>query len=126
VPQPHEGVSIAPKLTVEDAAVALGRSGIRRRPPDPGLHARTRRVDHVARRAAQVGRSTPLTAAVVISGTPSAAPGVITVERNRVLVGTGTRPPWSSATVTRAGQEGECPLTLWARGARVESGELVS
>ena len=54
-PQPADGVSLAPKITVEDAADPLGRPGVRGGPPDPRLHARARRVDDAARRAAQAG-----------------------------------------------------------------------
>ena len=51
--QPVDGVSLAPKITVEDAHVVVGRAGRSGRPPDPGVHARTRRLDRVRRAAGQ-------------------------------------------------------------------------
>ena len=47
--QPEDGVSFAPKITVEDAHVDWTEPAMARRPPDPGLHARARRVDDVRR-----------------------------------------------------------------------------
>ena len=59
VPQPAEGVSLAPKITVEDARVGWAEPGVRRRPPDPGLHPGPRRLDDVPRRAAQARPGPP-------------------------------------------------------------------
>ena len=57
-PQPEEGVSLAPKISVEEAEVRWTEPGLGRRPPDPRLHARARGLDHARRRAAQA-RSGP-------------------------------------------------------------------
>ena len=51
--QPEDGVSFAPKITVEDAHVDWSEPAIARRPPGPGLHARPRGLDDVRRRADQ-------------------------------------------------------------------------
>jgi methionyl-tRNA formyltransferase len=125
VPQPHEGISSAPKLTVEDAAVrwsdpafAVDRR-IRACTPNPGAWT-TFRGERL-----KLGPVTPLTAATVIGeGTPSLAPGVVSVERNRVLAGTGTVPV-VLGTVTAPGKKA-MPADAWARGARVTSGEPLS
>ena len=47
-PQPADGVSLAPKIAVEEAEVRLDRAGARRRPRGAGLHARARCVDHAS------------------------------------------------------------------------------
>ncbi|WP_433078180.1 methionyl-tRNA formyltransferase [Dactylosporangium sp. CA-052675] len=125
VPQPQEGISNAPKLTVEDAQVrwsdpafAVDRR-IRACTPAPGAWT-TLRGDRL-----KLGPVTPLTAATVIAGGPAApGPGEVVVERNRVLVGTGTVPV-VLGTVTAPGKKA-MPADAWARGARVGSGELVS
>ncbi len=52
-PQPADGVSLAPKLTVEDAQVRWGDPAFARRPPDPRLHAGAGRVDDLPRRPGQ-------------------------------------------------------------------------
>ncbi|GAA3267614.1 methionyl-tRNA formyltransferase [Dactylosporangium vinaceum] len=125
VPQPKEGISTAPKLTVEDAQVrwsdpafAVDRR-VRACTPAPGPWT-TFRGERL-----KLGPVTPLTAATVITGGPPApGPGAVVVERNRVLVGTGTVPV-VLGTVTAPGKKA-MPADAWARGARVESGELVS
>ncbi|MET7395312.1 methionyl-tRNA formyltransferase [Dactylosporangium sp. NPDC005572] len=124
VPQPHEGVSLAPKLTVEDAQVrwtdpafAVDRR-LRACTPAPGAWT-TFRGERL-----KLGPVTPLTAATVIGGPRPPAPGELLVERNRVLIGTGTVPV-VLGSVTAPGKKA-MPADAWARGARVESGELAS
>ncbi|WP_238011455.1 methionyl-tRNA formyltransferase [Dactylosporangium sp. AC04546] len=124
VPQPHEGISLAPKLTVEDAQVrwadpafAVDRR-VRACTPAPGAWT-TFRGERL-----KLGPVTPLSAATVIGGAPSPAAGELLVERNRVLVGTGTVPV-VLGSVTAPGKKA-MPADAWARGARVESGELAS
>ncbi|MFC4999688.1 methionyl-tRNA formyltransferase [Dactylosporangium cerinum] len=123
VPQPHEGISAAPKLTVEDARVrwddpafAVDRR-VRACTPAPGgwttLHG-----DRL-----KLGPVTPVTAASVIGGGTALEPGVVAVERNRVLVGTGTVPV-VLGTVTAPGKKA-MPADAWARGARIESGTVL-
>jgi len=118
VPQPVEGVSLAPKLTVEDAKVrwtdpafAVDRR-IRACTPAPGAWTEFRgeRV--------KLGRVTPLAAA----GGP--APGELVVERGQVLAGTGTGPVVLGEV--RAAGKKPMPAADWARGVRPEPGERLA
>ena len=52
-PQPSEGTSYAPKITVDDAHVDWAEPAAGRGPPDPGLHAGARRLDDVRRHPGQ-------------------------------------------------------------------------
>jgi methionyl-tRNA formyltransferase len=116
VPQPAEGVSFAPKLTVADArvewqapALALDRL-VRACTPAPGAWAvfRGERV--------KLGPVTPAAATA-----PALAPGELAASRAEVLVGTG-----SSAVRLRDVQPAGkrlMPAADWARGLRVEPGE---
>jgi methionyl-tRNA formyltransferase len=119
VPQPHEGVSLAPKLTVEDAAVrwadpafAVDRR-IRACTPAPGPWTTFR--DERLKLGPIVTRPPKL------DGGSALAPGALLVERNRVLVGTATS-PIVLGTVQAPGKK-PMAADAWARGARVESGE---
>jgi methionyl-tRNA formyltransferase len=123
VPQPHEGISAAPKLAVEDAhvrwddpAFAVDRR-VRACTPAPGAWT-TLHGDRL-----KLGPVTPVTAASVIGGGTALGPGVVAVERNRVLVGTGTVPV-VLGTVTAPGKKA-MPADAWARGARIESGTVL-
>ncbi|MBB5152721.1 methionyl-tRNA formyltransferase [Saccharopolyspora phatthalungensis] len=111
--QPDDGVSYAPKVTVEDAkvdftvpAVAVDRL-IRSVTPDPGawalLHDERFKLGPVS---------------IVDEELP---PGEIRVERRRVLVGTGTSAVALGA-VQAAGKK-RMAATDWARGTRIEQGE---
>lgn len=117
VPQPDEGVSLAPKITVDDARVDWSR---------PALH-----VDRLVRAV------TPEPGAWTIMGgvrvklgpvTPTdvegLAPGELSVERSAVLVGTAT-------TAVRLGlvqPPGKRPMVAadWARGARLDDAVVAS
>jgi methionyl-tRNA formyltransferase len=123
VPQPHEGISLAPKLTVEDAAVrftdpafAVDRR-IRACTPAPGPWTvfRGERL--------KLGPVSPVSPAALMSGGTGRelAPGALLVERNRVLVGTATT-PIVLGQVQAPGKK-PVPADAWARGARVESQE---
>ena len=90
--------------------VALGRAGVRGRPPDPRLHAGARRVDDVPRRPAQA-RPGPARCA----NAPQLKPGELLVERTQVLVGTATTPV-ALGEVRAAGKK-PMPAADWARGA---------
>ncbi len=60
-PQPAEGVSLAPKITIEDARVRWAEPALASGPADPGLHAGPGRVDHARRsqdQALAAGRAT--------------------------------------------------------------------
>ena len=53
VPQPAEGISLAPKVTVEDAGIDWSAPALAGGPAGPGVHARTRGLDRVRRGPAQ-------------------------------------------------------------------------
>jgi methionyl-tRNA formyltransferase len=118
VPQPADGVSLAPKVTTADAradvkasAVVLDRV-VRSVTPDPGAW-----VEFRGERLG-IGPVTPLrtgTAEVTL------APGELRVERRRVLAGTATVPV-ELGEVRPVGKRA-MPATDWARGARIEAGE---
>ncbi|MBP2337817.1 methionyl-tRNA formyltransferase [Saccharothrix coeruleofusca] len=117
VPQPEEGVSYAPKVTVEDArldfatpAGALDRVA-RAVTPEPGAWARFR------------GERLKLGPVTPVAGDPL-PPGEIRVERKRVLVGTATDPV-ALGEVQAQGKK-RMAATDWARGVRIEPGERIS
>jgi methionyl-tRNA formyltransferase len=119
VPQPHEGVSQAPKLTVEDAAIrwtepafAVDRR-MRACTPAPGPWT-TFRDERL-----KLGPVT--TQPPKLDGGSTLAPGALLVERSRVLVGTATSPV-VLGTVQAPGKK-PMAADAWARGVRVESGE---
>ncbi|GAA0273777.1 methionyl-tRNA formyltransferase [Cryptosporangium japonicum] len=115
VPQPADGVSLAPKLTAEDAhldwsvpAFAVDRR-IRACTPAPGAWT-TFRGDRV-----KIG---------AVRTAPDAErlePGELRVERKRILVGTATDPVVLGEVVPPGKKA--MPATDWARGARPEPGE---
>ncbi|MEU8370939.1 methionyl-tRNA formyltransferase [Micromonospora tulbaghiae] len=116
VPQPADGVSLAPKLTVEDARVRWGDPAfavdrrIRACTPAPGPWT-TFRDDRV-----KLGPVTPL------ADGPELKPGELHVEKSGVLVGTATTPV-RLGEVRAAGKKA-MPAGDWARGARVTAGEV--
>ena len=115
-PQPADGVTIAPKLTVEDARVrwddpafAVDRR-VRACTPAPG------RLDDAARGPAQArpgpaGRQRP-----------RLAPGDLLVERSQVLVGTATTPV-ALGEVRAAGKKADAGHRLGPRPAHPARGE---
>ena len=112
VPQPGDGVSLAPKLTVEDAhldwavpAFAIDRR-IRACTPAPGAWTTFR------------GERVKLGPVQVLPGADRLAPGALRVERKRVLVGTATDPVVLGEVVPPGKRA--MPATDWARGARPE------
>ncbi|WP_435089317.1 methionyl-tRNA formyltransferase [Micromonospora aurantiaca (nom. illeg.)] len=116
VAQPADGVSLAPKLTVEDARVRWGDPAfavdrrIRACTPAPGPWT-TFRDDRV-----KLGPVTPL------PDGPELKPGELHVEKSGVLVGTATTPV-RLGEVRAAGKKA-MPAGDWARGARVTAGEV--
>ncbi|MFC4002323.1 methionyl-tRNA formyltransferase [Prauserella oleivorans] len=117
VPQPADGVTYAPKVTVEDArvsfaapAVAVDRH-VRSVTPEPGAWAvfRDQRL--------KLGPVQPVDA-------PGLPPGELRVERKRVLVGTATTPV-RLGDVQAQGKK-RMPATDWARGTRIEQGERLT
>ncbi|MFI5836943.1 methionyl-tRNA formyltransferase [Micromonospora sp. NPDC051300] len=117
-PQPADGVSPAPKLTVEDARVRWGDPAfavdrrIRACTPAPGPWT-TFRDDRV-----KLGPVTPL------ANGPELKPGELLVEKSQVLVGTATGPV-RLGEVRAAGKKA-MSAGDWARGARVAAGEAFS
>jgi methionyl-tRNA formyltransferase len=121
VPQPDEGVSYAPKVTVEDARVSFTEPAaavdrlVRAVTPDPGAWAEFRgerlKLGAVSRPAAD-------------EPVPELAPGELAVERRRVLAGTATGPV-VLGEVQAQGKK-RMAATDWARGSRIEAGERLS
>lgn len=115
VPQPGEGVSLAPKLTVEDGrarwsepAFAVDRR-IRAATPAPGAWTEFR------------GTRVKLGPVRPVAEGPELKPGELLVERGRVLVGTATTPVVLGEV--RAAGKKAMPAPDWARGVRVAAGE---
>ncbi|MFI7210314.1 methionyl-tRNA formyltransferase [Micromonospora maritima] len=114
--QPADGVSLAPKLTVEDARVrwtdpafAVDRR-IRACTPAPGPWT-TFRDDRV-----KLGPVSP------VADGPELKPGELLVQKSAVLVGTATGPV-RLGEVRAAGKKA-MSAGDWARGARVAAGEV--
>jgi methionyl-tRNA formyltransferase len=111
-PQPAEGVSGAPKVTVDDARVdwtapALGVDRlVRSCTPEPGAWT-TLGADRL-----KLGPVRP-------AAGPALAPGELLVEKRRVLAGTGTDPV-ELGDVQAPGKRA-MPAVDWARGARPDS-----
>ncbi|AXX32639.1 methionyl-tRNA formyltransferase [Actinosynnema pretiosum subsp. pretiosum] len=119
VEQSPEGVSHAPKISVEDArldfttpATALDRLA-RAVTPEPGAWAQFRGE------RLKLGPVAPVEDPV-----EPLAPGQIKVERKRVLVGTATHPV-RLGEVQAQGKK-RMAATDWARGVRIEPGERIS
>ncbi|HEX2772035.1 MAG TPA: methionyl-tRNA formyltransferase [Micromonosporaceae bacterium] len=114
-PQPADGVSQAPKLTVEDAQVRWAEPAfavdrrIRAATPAPGAWA-TFRGDRI-----KLGPVHP------VGNGPRLQPGEVRVERAQVLVGTATVPV-ALGEVRAAGKK-PMAAAAWARGARVADEE---
>ncbi len=118
VPQPADGVTMAPKITVEDARVrwtepafAVDRR-IRACTPAPGAWS-TFRGERI-----KLGPVTPT------GGGSGLRPGEISVGRSGVLVGTGTGAV-ALGEVRAAGKK-PMPADAWARGVRPEPGEALT
>ena len=117
-PQPADGVSLAPKITLEDAqirwddpAFAVDRR-IRACTPAPGAWT-TLRDERL-----KLGPVRPL------ANGPQLEPGDLLVERHQVLVGTATTPVILGEV--RAAGKKAMPATDWARGLRIAPGEKLS
>jgi methionyl-tRNA formyltransferase len=116
-PQPLDGVSNAPKVTVADARVDWAAPPtpidrlVRSVTPEPGAW--------TTFRDARLGLG-PLRAA---TEAPELKPGELYVEKRRVLVGTGAAPV-ELGEVRPVGKRA-MPAPDWARGVRIEPGELL-
>ncbi|WP_433357766.1 methionyl-tRNA formyltransferase [Micromonospora saelicesensis] len=114
-PQPAGGVSLAPKLTVDDARVRWGDPAfavdrrIRACTPAPGGWT-TFRDERV-----KLGPVVP------VPDGPELKPGELLVEKSRVLAGTATVPVRLGEV--RAAGKRAMDATDWARGVRVGTGE---
>jgi methionyl-tRNA formyltransferase len=114
-PQPADGVTIAPKITIEDARIRWGDPAfavdrrIRACTPAPGAWT-TLRDDRL-----KLGPVQP------VANGPQLAPGDLLVERSQVLAGTATTPV-ALGEVRAAGKK-PMPATDWARGLRIQPGE---
>ncbi len=119
VPQPTEGISFAPKLTVDDARIRWGEPAyavdrrIRGCTPAPGGWT-TFRGERL--KLAPVAPFDP----VPLSG-ERLAPGRLRADKRTVLVGTATTP----VLLTAVQPQGKKPMPAadWARGVRVQMGE---
>jgi methionyl-tRNA formyltransferase len=109
-PQPTEGVSMAPKIAVEDARVDWSAPAMR--------------VDRLVRACTPApgawttycGHRIELGPVLPVAGAADLAPGELGVEKRRVLVGTGTTPV-ELGDVRAEGRRG-MPAVDWARGTR--------
>lgn len=124
VPQPLEGVSHAPKLTVEDGRVDWHRPAyavdrqIRGCTPAPGAWT-TFRGERLKIQPVQLVSDPPQGSVV----DEMAAPGELLVARRQVLVGCADHQV-ALGTVQARGKKA-MPATDWARGARIEPGEVL-
>ncbi|GGP54237.1 methionyl-tRNA formyltransferase [Streptomyces sindenensis] len=117
VPQPHEGVTLAPKITVEDAQVQWS---------DPAL-----RVDRVVRGCTPApgawtlfrGERLKLVQAAPVLDRTDLAPGALSAAKNNVYVGTGSH----AVELLWVQPQGKKPMRAadWARGVRIAHGELL-
>ncbi len=117
VPQPAEGVTLAPKITVEDARVDWSAPALR--------------VDRVVRGCTPApgawttfrGERLKLVQAVPVPDRADLAPGQLAVGKNNVYVGTGSY----AVELLWVQAQGKKPMRAadWARGVRIAEGELL-
>ncbi|MEV6263990.1 methionyl-tRNA formyltransferase [Streptomyces sp. NPDC051784] len=117
VPQPAEGVTLAPKLTVEDAQVRWSAPALR--------------VDRVVRGCTPApgawtlfrGERLKLVQAVPAVDRTDLAPGELSVGKNNVYAGTGSH----AVELLWVQPQGKKPMRAadWARGVRIVHGELL-
>ncbi|MCQ4204742.1 methionyl-tRNA formyltransferase [Streptomyces sp. NPDC058783] len=117
VPQPSEGVTLAPKITVEDARVDWTAPALR--------------VDRVVRGCTPApgawttfrGERLKLVQALPLPDRTDLAPGQLAAAKNNVYVGTGSH----AVELLWVQAQGKKPMRAadWARGARITEGELL-
>ncbi|GGQ01593.1 methionyl-tRNA formyltransferase [Streptomyces griseomycini] len=117
VPQPAEGVSLAPKVTVEDARVDWNTPALR--------------VDRVVRGCTPApgawttfrGERLKIVQAAPVPGRTDLAPGELAAGKNNVYVGTGSY----AVELLWVQAQGKKPMRAadWARGVRIAAGERV-
>ncbi|MET0741092.1 MAG: methionyl-tRNA formyltransferase [Candidatus Nanopelagicales bacterium] len=114
-PQPTDGISLAPKITVDDAqidwrapALRVDRL-IRATTPAPGAWTTLR------------GERLKLGPVTLLQTDDGLAPGELAVQKNEVRVGTGSQAVRLGEV--RAVGKKPMPAADWARGARIQSGQ---
>ncbi|MFJ9661164.1 methionyl-tRNA formyltransferase [Streptomyces griseoflavus] len=117
VPQPADGVSLAPKVTVEDARVDWNTPALR--------------VDRVVRGCTPApgawttfrGERLKIVQAAPVPDVTGLAPGQLSAGKNTVYVGTGSY----AVELLWVQAQGKKPMRAadWARGVRIGSGESV-
>ncbi|MFJ9890541.1 methionyl-tRNA formyltransferase [Streptomyces sp. NPDC091287] len=117
VPQPHDGVTLAPKITVEDAQVQWSAPALR--------------VDRVVRGCTPApgawtlfrGERLKLIQATPVPDRTDLAPGELSAAKNNVYVGTGSH----AVELLWVQPQGKKPMkgADWARGVRIVHGELL-
>ncbi|KES05190.1 methionyl-tRNA formyltransferase [Streptomyces toyocaensis] len=117
VPQPADGISLAPKVAVEDARV--------------DWHTPALRVDRVVRGCTPApgawttfrGERLKIVQATPVPGITDLAPGQLSAGKNTVYVGTGSH----AVELLWVQAQGKKPMRAadWARGARIAAGETV-
>ncbi|MFJ8536720.1 methionyl-tRNA formyltransferase [Streptomyces sp. NPDC093591] len=115
VPQPSEGISLAPKVNVEDAHIDWSAPSLR--------------VDRVVRGCTPApgawtvfrGERLKLIQVQPVPGRDDLAPGVLSVGKNNVYVGTGSY----AVELLWVQAQGKKPMRAadWARGVRIGDGE---
>jgi methionyl-tRNA formyltransferase len=116
-PQPAEGITLAPKLTVPDALVDFTAPAlrvdrqVRGCTPAPGAWTYFR------------GERLKLAPVELLPEQEGGAPGFLTVRKNSVLVGTGSH----AVRLGEVQPQGKKRMAAgdWARGARITDGELL-
>ncbi|MFE5139920.1 methionyl-tRNA formyltransferase [Streptomyces fagopyri] len=117
VPQPADGVTLAPKISVENAHVDWSAPGLR--------------VDRVVRGCTPApgawtvfrGERLKLVHAAPVPERTDLAPGELSVAKNNVYVGTGSY----AVELLWVQAQGKKPMRAadWARGVRISSGEAL-
>ncbi len=115
VPQPHDGITLAPKITVEDAHIDWAAPALR--------------VDRVVRGCTPApgactvfrGERLKLIQVQPVPGRDDLAPGALAVGKNSVHVGTGSY----AVELLWVQAQGKKPMRAadWARGVRIADGE---
>lgn len=113
VPQPADGISVAPKITVDGARV-------RWELPAHVVDRHVRSVTPAPGAWTMLGElRVKLGPVIVVDDAAPLAPGEIDIQRNRVLIGTGSVPVQLSS-IQPPGKK-PMPAADWARGARLDT-----
>ncbi|MFJ2740983.1 methionyl-tRNA formyltransferase [Streptomyces sp. NPDC087440] len=118
VPQPADGITLAPKITVEDAQVDWAAPALR--------------VDRVVRGCTPApgawtvfrGERLKLVQTGLVTDRTDLAPGELSAGKNNVYVGTGSH----AVELLWVQPQGKKPMKAadWARGVRITAGELLT